>query len=372
MIHRLLTFLDPNDGPSPNDTAGFVLAFSILSIASFVSVGQGLWETSRTQYLNDRNYLKILFPWASFVQCLENATLAYDVSGKPISDFWAYIIYALQATVPAALTLSTFDVTYSIHKTRAILFCGIVDGQTRSKNPRVSMLLKIMMRLLSLGLVAIGLVANFDLVEPSNPLAGRVGWYYFVSTPWTAESLHVLLAVFPIGVASLVSFYCSWALWRYGTSYSMVVHASPLNPWFSPFFGTIALVGGQWFDARWFPLMSNVGIFIFVECILLLFMEVNKDMKATTDLIGFLDEIGGKRSAVKHLRQECDGTSDDADEEIGDRQEEAKHVVNKIKDQDRIQESYHDEVEDAKHEVEQDDIELPPVKSADSAMSFAC
>lgn len=294
MNDRLLTFLDPDDGPLPNDTAGFILAFSILSVASFISVFQGLWETSRTHYLYDRYSLKILFPWASFVQCIENATLAYDVSGSEVTDGWAYIVYALQATVPPSLFLSTFDVTYSIHKTRSIAFCGIVDGHTRTKNPRVVKFLKWGTRFIALGLLAIGLIVNFDLITPVNPLAGRVGWYYLVTEAWTDESLHVLLGILPIGIASLASFYFSGALWRYGTTYSMVVHASPFNPWFSPFFGTIALVGAQWFDSRWFPLLSNLGIFVFVESILLLFMEVNKDMHAATELVDFLDAIGSK------------------------------------------------------------------------------
>mmetsp|Transcript_16757 Transcript_16757/g.25323 ORF Transcript_16757/g.25323 Transcript_16757/m.25323 type:complete len:339 (+) Transcript_16757:123-1139(+) len=297
-MERDLTFLDSNDGAAPNETLGFVLAFSILSLASFVSVFQGLWETSRKHYLYDRYSLKILFPWASFVQVLENATLAFDVSGGYVSKEWSYIVYALQATVPPSLMLSTFDVTYSIHKTRSVLFCGIVDGHTRSRNPKIVLLLKIFTRLLALLLLAIGIIVNFDLIEPSNPLAGRIGWYYLITTPWTAESLQVLLGILPIGIASLASFYFSIALWRYGTTYSMVVHASPCNPWFSPFFGTIALFGGQFFNARWFPLLSNLGIFVFVESILLLFMEVNKDMEANTDLIDFLGnfQVAGKKN----------------------------------------------------------------------------
>jgi hypothetical protein len=317
-----MTFLDDADGATSSDTTGFTLAFAILSLASFISVGQGLWETSRKHYLYDRYSLKILFPWASFVQSLENATLAYDVSGRTVANGWAYIIYALQVTVPASLLLSTFDVTYSIHKTRSILFCGIVDGHTRSKNPTTSMLLKVAMRLLALGLLAIGIIVNFDLVKPDNPLAGRVGWYYLVTVPWSDESLSVLLGILPSGVASLASFYFSSALWRYGTTYSMVVHASPFNPWFSPFFGTIAMVGGQWFDVRWFLLLSNLGIFVYVESILLLFMEVNKDMEASNDLVEFLEVIGGKREEMQQLRQKSEvdvaAVDDEKSEEVGD------------------------------------------------------
>ena len=316
-----MTFLDPGDESTVNDTTGFTLAFAILSFASFISVAQGIWETSRKHYLYDRYSLKILFPWASFVQSLENATLAYDVSGGTVNKWWASIIYALQATVPASLLLSTFDVTYSIHKTRSLLFCGIVDGHTRSKNPRISMLLKMSMRFLSLGLLAVGILVNFDLVKPNNPLAGRVGWYYLVTQPWAPTSWHVLLGILPSGISSLASFYFSAALWRYGTTYSMVVHASPFNPWFSPFFGTMALVGSQWFDVRWFLLLNNLGIFVYVESILLLFMEVNKDMEATTDLVRFLQVIGGMRGPTQPIQVNT-ATNSDGDnekkEEIGE------------------------------------------------------
>mmetsp|Transcript_38943 Transcript_38943/g.44443 ORF Transcript_38943/g.44443 Transcript_38943/m.44443 type:complete len:363 (-) Transcript_38943:32-1120(-) len=298
MDRRNLTFLDPNDGTAPNETLGFVLAFSVLSLASSASLFQGLWETSRKHYLYNRDSLKILFPWASFVQVLENATLACDVSGLHVSKHWSYIVYALQATVPPSLLLSTFDVTYSIHKTRSVQFCGIVDGQSRSKNPKIVWLLKVLMRILALLLLAIGIVVNFDIIDGgSNPLAGRIGWYYLITESWEDEkSFQALLAILPIGISSIASFYFSIALWRYGTTYSMVVHASPFNPWFSPFFGTIALLGGQFFNARWFPLLSNLGIFVFIESMLLLFMEVNKDMEANTEIVDFLDEICVKRN----------------------------------------------------------------------------
>ena len=303
MVSRNLTFLDSTDFADENETAGFAVAFAILAAASFIAVVQGIYETSRKHYLYDRYSLKILFPWASFVQVIENATLSYDVSGRDVSSTWAYIVYALQATVPPSLLLSTFDVTYSIHKTRSIQFCGLYEGHTRSRNPIRSFLLKIVMRCIALGLLGVGIVANFNMIEPSNPKAGRVGWYYLIAETWTDDHLHVLLGLLPIGVSSLFSFYFCVALWRYGTTYSMVVHASPCNPWFSPFFGTLALCGCQFFGPRWFPLLSNLGIFVFVESVLLMFMEVNKDMEAANDLRDFLDAIGGKRTELAALKK---------------------------------------------------------------------
>lgn len=329
-IVRDLTFLEATDGAEENETTGFAVAFAILAAASFISVIQGIYETSR-KHLFDRYSLKILFPWASFVQVLENATLSLDVSGQDIPSWWAYVVYALQATVPPSLLLSTFDVTYSIHKTRSIQFCGVYDGHTRTKDPIRSCLLKTAMRAIAVCLLAIGIVVNFNVVEPSNTVAGRVGWYYIITEAWTDDHLHVLLGVIPIGVASLFSFYFSIALWRYGTTYSMVVHASPCNPWFSPFFGTMALCGCQFFGPKWFPLLSNLGIFVFVESVLLMFMEVNKDMEAANDLRNFLDAIDGRRAELTGRKTSTTEPSKPADQDtVEDVENNRRQTINGI------------------------------------------
>ena len=317
--YRQLSFLDDDTGlVVREETTGFVIAHAILSLASFIAIIQGVYETRRKHYLYDRHSLRYFFPWAAFCQMVENLVLVIDISSsgdlpKPIM----YTVYILESSLAPCLLLSTFDVTYCIHKTRHIPFCGVYDGHTNTLNPSCTLALKISMRILALALLSLSILTNFNLLSTTSPYAGRAGWYWLATEPWNISHVHVLLELIPIGVTSLATFYFSIVLWRYGTSYSMVVHASPLNPWFSPFFGTLALMGGQWFGPRWFPLLSNLGIFVFVESILLVFMEVNKDMEAATELRNFLGAVGDKSSEVSKkknhrkytISDECDNPS---------------------------------------------------------------
>jgi hypothetical protein len=310
---RDLTFLDPDDKDvsAQAEKSGFFVAHIILAAAYLIAAIQGIYVTRRKHYLYERYSLRYFFPWASIVQILENATLAVDVheNSDPPSALNS-VVYALQTTVAPCLLLSTFDVTYSIHKTRHIPFCGVYDGQTHTKRPCFTFSLKTCMRILALCLLALGIIVNFNLIEPTtSPYAGRAGWYWVITEPWKPENIHVVLALIPDAILSLVNFYFSMTLWRYGTSYSMVVHSTPINPWFSPFFGNLALFAGQWFGPRWYPLLSNLAMFIFLESFLLLFSEVNKDMQAATELRDFLSAIGDKRSEQnRQSRDEETGT----------------------------------------------------------------
>lgn len=72
----------------------------------------------------------------------------------------------------------------------------------------------------------------------------------------------------------------------------MVVHSSMCNPWFYPFFGTVAMAVGQIFGPALYPVMSNAGILIFVIALLALMAEVDKDMIATHNVASFLMQVG--------------------------------------------------------------------------------
>lgn len=78
----------------------------------------------------------------------------------------------------------------------------------------------------------------------------------------------------------------------------MVVHSSVLNPWFFPFFGTLALACGQLFDEELYPIMSDTGMLIFVITTLALMTEVDKDIIATHDVARFLVQVAQKGDLI--------------------------------------------------------------------------
>jgi len=242
--------------------------------------------------------------------------MAVNASGRAPPRLWAEIVYALEATVAPCLLMSTFDVTYIIHKTRHIQFCGIIEGQTHKKNPRVARAVKWSMRLLSILLLILELLVNFDVgFNPPSPQAGRVGWVYVITEPFTIQQIQVVLGLIPMAIVGLCCLYFSLLLWKYGTKSSMVVHSSPLNPWFTPFFGTLALIAGQWFGAKWFPLLSNVGIFVFCVSILFLVLEVNKDLRAAVELNVFLGAFDDLRQFEEKHQEEFQQELDTKEEE---------------------------------------------------------
>ena len=90
----------------------------------------------------------------------------------------------------------------------------------------------------------------------------------------------------------------------------MVVHASILNPWFSLSFGVGALAATQIFGyPPYFSCTSNLGLLIFIVSILLLMVEVDKDMVADDEFAGFLASVSkvGDRIRVMHASERIEG-----------------------------------------------------------------
>jgi hypothetical protein len=115
--------------------------------------------------------------------------------------------------------------------------------------------------------------------------------------------VRLLLSLLPTAVLTLVSFYLSIALWRYGTESSMVVHSSICNPWFYPFFGTLAMGIGQLFADDFYAIMSNAGMSIFVIAILIVMKEIDKDMIANNNVARFLVQVARKGDETMTTRR---------------------------------------------------------------------
>lgn len=316
----MTSFLQPTN--DENQTVGFVVTFAVLGTFFGVSMIQAIYECRRPIY--NKHLVRFLFPWACFCCMMENVTFSINNSSREIPSVWRDIVYVLEATVAPSLLMSTFDVTYIIHKTRHLQFCCILEGQAQKRRPHRSRAAKYCMRFLSVLLLVLGLLVNFDVgFNPPSPYAGQVGWSFVISEPFTQEQVQVVLSLIPMAVVSVVCFYFSLLLWKYGTTSSMVVHSSPLNPWFVPLFGTLALIGGTWFGQKWYSLLSNVGIFVFVVAILLLVLEVNKDLRAAVELNVFLTAFDDLRQSEAHHKKEFQQEEDD----VESRQVESKEVV---------------------------------------------
>lgn len=312
-----MTFIDVTQGrPSTDLIVGFSFLCVVSVCAAIAAVNLG---RSRLHYQSFFS-VRVLFPFALFILALENA--AYAASGV-IYDAWIlgkggeshnniddnpYIkaILVLQTVEVPILLVVTFEITYLVHKRRSVNFCGMYfdEGVRVNNTALMSFMLRNSIRLLATALLVTGLAVNFDVFAREFPvedgeLAGVAGWYNVVHDDEGYSVVRLLLSLLPTAVLTLVSFYLSVMLWRYGTESSMVVHSSICNPWFYPFFGTLAMVIGQLFADNLYTIMSNAGMLIFVITILIVMKEVDKDMIANNDVACFLVQVAQKGDEIR-------------------------------------------------------------------------
>jgi len=195
-----------------------------------------------------------------------------------------------------------FELTYLVHKRRSVNFCGMYfdEGARVESTAYTGWVLRNSIRALSTILAVLGLMVNFDVIQRNtevDKLAGTAGWWSLSFDDLDGQ-LPLLLSLIPELVLIIVAFYLSIMLWRYGTESSMVVHSSICNPWFYAFFGTLAMGIGQLFGEL-YTFMSNLGVLIFIITILLLMVEVDKDMVATNDIACFLAAVALKGDEMR-------------------------------------------------------------------------
>lgn len=160
------------------------------------------------------------------------------------------------------------------------------------------MFLRNWMRIISLLLLLISIVVNFDLLEEGNidVLAGRTGWSSVFFDDENSEdsddgNVHLILSLIPILILFLTSFHHSISMWRYGTSKALVVYPSYFNPWVKQFLGTLFLGLGQLFNDSWYPATSNIGQALFILSLVLEMKEVDKELVAENGFQDFLDVV---------------------------------------------------------------------------------
>ncbi|KAL7540656.1 hypothetical protein ACHAWF_006747 [Thalassiosira exigua] len=306
-----MTFIDVSQGrPSTSLIVGYAVLCVISVLCAYWAVNLG---RSRLHYRSFFS-VRVLFPIALCILALENAALAatrrlYDnimaAGGDENygSNLFIRAVFILQTFEVPILLIVIFEITYLVHKRRSVNFCGMYfDQGVRVNNTAfMSCMLRNSIRTLATVLLVMGLLVNFDLFHedaPVDELAGRAGWWALSGEQWEGK-VHLLLSLIPTAILVLVSFYLSIMLWRYGTESAMVVHSSMCNPWFYSFFGTLALAASQLFGEELYTIMSNIGLLIFTITILLLMVEVDKDIIATNDVACFLVQVAQKGDQIR-------------------------------------------------------------------------
>lgn len=277
----------------------FVVCFGLLSFVSLLCFFRTVSILHAKNHYKHVYTVRFLFPSVCLIGFLLNLTLACRVAFKDGKlSALKHIVLMLQAFQVPILLMTIFEVCYLTHKRRSVNFCGMFFDEGRRVKILSTMfrsfMLRNLIRILALSLLLIGIVVNFHIgmKYDKDVEAGRAGWVALLhdNENIIKTKVHFSLSLLPTVVLTICSFYFTVVCWRYGTSASMVVHASWMNPWFAPFIGTVALTVGQFFRLDWYPLTSNVGFVLYIISILLLMKEVDKDMVAADDFANFLKQ----------------------------------------------------------------------------------
>mmetsp|Transcript_4931 Transcript_4931/g.6030 ORF Transcript_4931/g.6030 Transcript_4931/m.6030 type:complete len:347 (+) Transcript_4931:80-1120(+) len=305
-----MTFID---GQSEAPTILQIVIFSIIA-AAFIFCGIWVFYRAHTRRHYHRVYVvRFLFPIASLFCCVENIFLASsDYFIKRSQDSlnlhpMLKALFVLQAVQVPIYLVTIFELTYLIHKRRSVHFLGMYFDEGRLgrrvkgvfSTPFKSFLARNFIRILSTVLFATGIIVNFDILPRTDTvgdLAGKSGWWNVFREEGFAEN--VMISLIPTAILVMCSFVLSTALWRYGTSTSMIVHSSFLNPWFAPFFGTLALTVGQFFTAKWFAVTSNSGLLVYTITLILLMRQIDRDIVSFAEFTDFLHQVAKKGNEI--------------------------------------------------------------------------
>eukprot|EP00934_Nitzschia_sp_Nitz4_P007872 Nitzschia sp. Nitz4//scaffold436_size7492//2310//3425//NITZ4_009154-RA/size7492-processed-gene-0.5-mRNA-1//1//CDS//3329551842//7862//frame0 len=324
---RALTYLEDDLYPVENELLPQLAQlcwFSVLSGAFCLMAWMDIRVTSASQTFYEWNAIRLILPGIQWVMAMDCATLAVDVAQDDIiPSQWSIAIYMLQATVAPGIFISTFVITFLAYRNRSIPFCMVQRAPGRNTTHltgnaavmqaddmdvvglggseiiqpliRPATMVAIM-RFFAIFCFVLALVVNFDVAWSDSDLAGKTGWSTLFLEDWETgrggSSWHIIFALFPMTAVGLCCLYFSLLLWRYGSSFSMKIYPSVMNPWVSPIFGTACLLGCQCFGPDLFPLMSRSGIWLYQLCFLRVMYEVRYDIKQAGDLGHFLNAIG--------------------------------------------------------------------------------
>jgi hypothetical protein len=336
---------DNDDNDDDYSSSTFVqVAFIVLAVSFWLLAYIAARVTwSRSEFKTpSRTAIHVMLPSISILLGLE--CLLFFVNsfllltpGAFINRPVAIILYVLESLVAPGLFLSTFAVTFLAYRIRGMPFCFVrrnntdilvegndveglqyqnADTKYNNNSGGDSMMIEplIQPRILVLGmrvfaalLAVLSILIHLDVVfENGSDLAGRTGWSSVFtgnvdgshggSGSSTAIAIvHVCLGLLPMTLTCTFCMYFAILLWRYGNDFAMTIYTSFCNPWISPLFGMSAMITGQLFGPSLFPLMSNLGVFLYLLSILWVLLEIRRDMEQAVDDLGaFLSAVWGE------------------------------------------------------------------------------
>jgi len=223
-----MTFIDiTGSDPSP----GLIAGYSILSAVSLVCTAWAIYLGRSRLHYHSSFSVRILFPVALALLTLENIALAIsglvyeklETDGED-NNYDSYLfmkaIFVLQPFEVPLLLVVVFELTYLVHKSRSVNFCGMDfdEGRRLHNTAAISCMMRNSIRSLATVLLIVGLIVNLDVIQDDSTidaLVGRAGWHSFFTMEANVKAkMHLLLSLLPVAVLVLVSFYLSIMLWR--------------------------------------------------------------------------------------------------------------------------------------------------------------
>lgn len=327
---------------SYNVGATSAIIFAILVvIALVIAYGTARIAHSKDHYHQVRA-VRYLLPIVCIIFAAENLFMAcktvffeseWDENNK-VQKFFIFFLLFLQTTQVPLLLLVTFDVCYFIHKRRSVNFCGMFFDEghrvIRVSSVMRGTLWRNLIRIIALMLLISGLVVNFArwLGIEGLDQAGKTGLLALFKQGINAynDEPYLIMSLVPEAVLILCSLYLGAILWKYGSSSSMVVHSSFFTPWCSLFIASIINLIAQLFESDIYPLTSNIGYIVYIFSILMLLIEIDKDMDHAEDFANFLRQI--KKMPEEDINHEKD--DDNKDKPLGDEIENRENCARDI------------------------------------------
>lgn len=309
---RELTFLNVDDAYSTSfdgssQDIALIVGYVTLTI-SFSAIGLvTIRAVSSCHEFCEWKAVQILMPAVSLYMAVECATLAIYTYTATIPSSWAAFLYLLEALVAPSIILFTFVLTFLTYRIRSMPFCLVYRGREAmmthcngngGEDDRIAVeplvrpqILVYGMRLFSLCLLICSLMVNFDVLWSEQNLAGRTGWATVVNLLGDSSVTQVALALLPMAITTCCCFYFALILWKYGCELSLTIYSSFINPWMCPTIGVIAMSAGQLVGSRFFPILSNTGICIYMMSMARILYEIRRDIAQSADLGNFLGAV---------------------------------------------------------------------------------